>query len=306
MIGFLVYMVVLICAAIGIYFFIKKKGLLSGEFKESTDYASTVQDFLPLEKIEDYFLCMKDKSKVIVLEVDSVSFLLMTEEEQEVVEMMFTNFLHSISYPIKFFIQTRIIDNTKRLQNLRLQNEAVVSKFPNLADHSKMYIEAMSQINYYLGQSKEKKKFIVIPYEFSKTDIELSNEEREEQMEKELFSRAEAIAAGLAPLGLTCTILDKPALVTLIYTCFNREGFSYVDNINESESLSVFTSGKKRSNDLFSDKTDKEIKKDIKSILNIYRMYPEHFSSLTDEEMSVLEKTLVNLGGKELNRDYDF
>lgn len=205
--------------------------------------ANSAQGFLPLADIRDGYMVLKDGSLRRAIECSSINFDLKTEEEQASIEMIFQRFLNSLTFPVSFFLQTRIIDNSKRLRILEEEISSVKRDFPKLEDYADQYLRAMGNINEELQSFTQKKKFIIVPFDDRLEVDSLSSEEKEEYIRKQLDNRCSIVLNGLANLGIRASILSTEDLVDLMYSTTHRDDYSFAENLTENEALSLFVEG---------------------------------------------------------------
>lgn len=245
----------------GVAFYFIKKSTPKGTEEEVNP--KTVQDFLPVEDISDGYIILKNKRLRKVIKCSSTNYDLKTEDEQTSIEMIFQQFINSLSFPITMFIQTRVIDNSKRMKILREDVEKVKRKFPELNDYARKYIDAMSNINEIIGNSLEKNKYIIVPYDDEIKLTTATEEEKVEYMKSELENRCQLIINGLSRLGVRAKTLNDNELIELFYSTFNRDNYSYSDNITKDEALATIVGCNE---DIFS-KAD--LKKNLRASLTV-------------------------------------
>jgi hypothetical protein len=221
----------------GVAFYFIKKSTPKGTEEEVNP--KTVQDFLPVEDISDGYIILKNKRLRKVIKCSSTNYNLKMEDEQTSIEMIFQQFINSLSFPITMFIQTRVIDNSKRMKILRKDVEKAKRKFPELNDYARKYIDAMSNINEIIGNSLEKNKYIIVPYDDEIKLTTATEEEKVEYMKSELENRCQLIINGLSRLGVRAKTLNDNELIELFYSTFNRDNYSYSDNITKDEALAT-------------------------------------------------------------------
>jgi len=250
---------------------------------------NSIQDFLPIENIVDGYVILKDKKLRKVIECSSTNYNLKTEDEQSSIDMIFQRFLNSLSFPISIFLQTRVIDNTKRMRILREDVDKVKRTFPELENYGNKYINAMDMINEAIGNSLEKKKFIIVPYDEEVNMASITKEERDDYIKKEIDNRCIIVLNGLSTLGISASVLKTQDLVELFYSTLNRDDYGYSDNLTKDEALSYIVEGEE---DVFKIADyKKNIRTSLTSALNIYEA---NSSKLSKEDLKN-EETIRNV-----------
>ena len=203
----------------------------------------TTQEFLPFEDIKDGVIILGGHQYRAVIECSSTNYNLKTEREKEVIELSFQRFLNSIKFPICFFIQTRTIDNTKVLEGMEKEHKEVVEKYPQLEEYSKIFYYEMSNLSAKIGNNKQKKKYIIVPFNDAINLASYTEEEKYEYSVKEAHSRANMVIDGLAGVGVKAHVLDTKELAELVFSSYHKDNYGHVENVINGEFLSLITEG---------------------------------------------------------------
>lgn len=194
--------------------------------------AQSTIDILNFKEIKNGVIDMGDYKYRAVLECSSLNYHLKTPAEQQRVHMSFKKFLDSLTFPISINIQTRTMDLTRRLEQTKREIEASKAQFPQLKEYADAYYEEMADLPNTIGNNKEKRKYIVIPYNESGTLKGLTESEKLEDAQRNLDIRVSAVRDGLNAIGIKAKRLDTKGLVELIYNSFNKNG-----NVDIAEAL---------------------------------------------------------------------
>jgi hypothetical protein len=210
------------------------------------DTITTAQEFLPFEDIRDGMIILGGHKYRVVIEATSTNYNLKTDKEKELIEISFQRFLNSLTFPITFYVQTKKIDNSKMLSLLEEEIKSTISQFPELAQYGNIYLMEMMNLEGYIGNNKQKKKYIIVPYEEAINLPNLSDEEKYEYSLKEIYTRASIIVDGLSAVGIKAKILDTKELAELVYSTYHKDSYSQVENITSGEFLSLIVDSKDR------------------------------------------------------------
>lgn len=210
------------------------------------DNAQTVQEFIPVQNIQDSMLDLGGHNYRAIIECSSINYRLRTEKEKEIIEMSFQRFLNSLSFPITMFIQTRTIDNSSMLNYLKDDLEHTVEEFPNLAEYANVFYKEMSGLDTGHENNKQKKKYIIVQYNEASTLEKLSEEEKYEYSLKELAQRCQILIDGLSPVGVNAKILSTGELIELIYSTYNKDNYSDVSEIINGNYMGLMVEGKNK------------------------------------------------------------
>jgi len=201
----------------------------------------TAQDFLPFadDGIKDDMIDLGGYQYRMIVEASSTNYNLKTGKEKDLIEISFQRFLNSLTFPVSFFIQTKIIDNSKMLEELQEEIRETAKNFPKLKQYGDVYLREMAELNDHIGNNKEKRKYIIIPYDDAMSLDGLNDEEKRDYVQKELYNRANMIVDGLSAVGIKSNILNTNELNELIYRTYNRESPSKADGLNDGDFLSL-------------------------------------------------------------------
>ena len=227
---------------VAVFILMKKVDPKNKDVSENPNITSA-QEFLPFEDITNNMIVLGQHRYRAVLVCSSTNYQLKTAGEREQIEMSFQRFLNTITFPITFFMQTKVIDNTKRLMDLQKDAEQTVQEFPNMATYAEQYQRDMANLSQVIGNNQQKKRYIIVTYDDSGALDTLSEEEKVIHAEKELQNRCNGIVSNLQAVGVRARIMSTPELVELIYSCYYRDDYSYAENISTKEPFAMFVSG---------------------------------------------------------------
>lgn len=178
-----------------------------------------------------------------IIEVSSINFALMSDGEQKIVETSYQRFLNSLNFPVEIYIQTREIDTETIMKNLQKNAGEAVKKFPGINDYLNHYINDMAHLTDYTGNSKIKKKYIIVPYDSSElTDMSaLSGEEIREFVLEELDNRCGVVRNGLEGVGLTTKRLNDAEIAECLFAYYHRNLYNVANDFvyNTYDSLVI-------------------------------------------------------------------
>ena len=196
--------------------------------------AQATQDFVPIDKIRDGIITLKNGELRAVLMTSSINLALKSEDEQSAVIMQFQNLLNSIEFPIQIFIQSRRL-NIKPYLNLLTERSTEVKE-----DLLKVQIHEYIQfIDRFTSETNIMTKhfFVVIPYypssmnstsqdvssllSFNTKKIDHTVDGRFEQGRIQLEQRISTVTQGLARFGVRAVKLSTEEVVELFYKLFN-------------------------------------------------------------------------------------
>ena len=217
-----------------------------------SDDITIAQDFLPFDDIKDNVIDLGGHNYRAIIECSSTNYNLKTDKEKDIIEASFQRFLNSLTFPITLFIQTRIMDNTKILNQLEEDIKTVIVQYPNIEEYANNYYQEMSNLQYYMQNNKQKKKYIIVPYNEAINMTNLTDEEKYEYSLGEIRERALIVADGLVSVGVKTNILNTSELIELIYSSYHKDNYSNYENIVSGEQLTLIVTGEKNPEQMMS------------------------------------------------------
>ncbi|MEK7664736.1 MAG: hypothetical protein AAB361_01185 [Patescibacteria group bacterium] len=202
---------------------------------------SATQAFLEIQDIKEGILMLKNNAIRGVLMVSSVNFALKSDEEQTAIIYAFQNFLNSLDFSCQIIVQSRNINITPYLDDLKDLEEKQTNEL--LRAQTSSYREFIK--NMVVGDTVMTKSFFVIvpytlmealgvraatkQYNFLKN---LSGKKQQSQEIKDsdfqrckvqLWQRMEFLAMGLKRCGLEAVPLTTPELIELFWAIHHPE-----------------------------------------------------------------------------------
>lgn len=181
--------------------------------------ARTAQEFLGIEDIRDGIVLLAAERGVkrrdwrLVMEVGAVNFQLLSDKEQNAIEDVFAGFVASLSFPVQFFVQTRLLDMRERVEDLRERAEELDGAMRSYAAGLAAYLEELMARRSIMT----KRTYVVLP----------AQAESFEEASRELLRRAELVASWLKRCGLSCRVLGSLEVADMIYVLMNKERAPY-------------------------------------------------------------------------------
>lgn len=180
-----------------------------------------LQEILEVEDIKEGVVILKDKSLRGILAVSSMNFALKSEEEQTAIIYQFQNFLNSLDFPLQILVQSRRINLTGYIEELKALEEKQPNELLRMqtADYRK-FIESLVQ----KGTIMTKNFYVIVPFYFlaAKTKKKMTSREFEEAKIR-LFERMEYVTSGLKRCGLQCAPLGTQELIDLFWSHYHPE-----------------------------------------------------------------------------------
>ena len=199
----------------------------------------SAQDFLPFVDIGDQMIHMGNNVYHAVVEVSSINYVLRNDREKDIVELSFQGFLNSLAFPITLYISTRAMDYSKLVQSMKDDYERTYNDFPMMREYLQQNLIDMQDLSHSLGETRHKKKYVIVPYDASIL-TELDDEERYEATKEVLFERAQSVQNGLERIsGINTKILDTIEIMDLFIQTYHRDGSQYADSLFQGNLTSI-------------------------------------------------------------------
>lgn len=207
---------------------------------------TSTQNALQIAEIRDGIVIMNDGSFRGVIMAKSINFDLMSQQEQEGVELGYQQFLNSLDFPVQIFIRSKKVDLTPYIEKLdKIRSEHDNMLLAMLMEDYIAYIEGLSQqVNI-----MDKSFYIVVPYFppgnekgtqqkltssksfvtgfaalFNKKEVHVVvNEASLESAKTELRNRIQSVLGGLMQCSVQGLPLDTQELIELYYDTYNPD-----------------------------------------------------------------------------------
>lgn len=197
---------------------------------------STTQEFLDVYDIINDMVLLKDGTSSIILQVGTMNFSLLAEQEQDAVIFTYGSLLNSLNYPIQINIQSQTKDATKYLRLLDDQIEKSTSdrKVVLIKKYRNFVAKLIKERNVL-----EKKFYIVVPASPGEmglitpsrilpgnTTFDISSVEKSILLEKAtniLEPRRDHLIAQFNRLGLYAKQLNTQEIIQNFYINYNPE-----------------------------------------------------------------------------------
>lgn len=207
--------------------------------------AAGTQQFLPFADVREGIVIMKDGSFRAIGMVSAINFALKSEKEQNAIVYQYQNFLNSLSFPIEIVMQSKRLDLTAYLKQLKTFEGKEVNELlrMQIADYH-AFIEKLITV----ANIMDKRFYVVIPYlsagfkpsagsitAASKGPIKIT-ETQFRVAQQELNQRLGTVTSGLNGIGLQVVSLNTQPLVELLYGTFNPDE-AETQKLDEVENL---------------------------------------------------------------------
>ena len=206
--------------------------------------ADNAKDFILVDDFGDYYLDLGGYQYRAVIECGSINYDLMTDVEQEIVDLAYHRFLNSLTFPVSISVLTRKIDNTKMVKRLKKNAQSVVNEFQVIGKYADNYVNRMTTLSEDIQHTLQKKKYVIIPYGEAVNMNELNEEEKKEFAFSELMNRVETVIGNLTAVGISAKLLDKQRIFEVLYATYHRNNYLLAREIINENMTDLFVVGK--------------------------------------------------------------
>lgn len=188
---------------------------------------STTQNFTEVEDVTNNLVFFKGGYIASILEVSSVNFYLLSQEEQDARIYGFMSLLNSLSFAIQILIVSKNVDVSSYL-NL-VDQKINAEKRPKILEYLKHYrafVESLIKSKSLL----DKKFYIVIPFSTLELGATISmksmlqkGSENLKKAENALATKRANVMTQLSRIGLGAHELKTEEIAKLLFEMFNQE-----------------------------------------------------------------------------------
>lgn len=231
----IIFMVASIALIIFVPIYVKKKNKLYSlrpqEQLSPRKQKKTIKTIWGIEQVKDSILTVNDKHSIII-ELGSIEYRLLNEEEQNNVDNTLINLSKTFYYQTQFFSTIEKIDTTNKIENIRFNlDKQKNDKIKKYGEEIIQYLEnIMQEENLYV-----RKNYLIVTsndiYEKAKADL------------KEFYY---GLKYSLSHIKVTSKILSDEEIIELIYRELNKNCDDKVSKIVQKGGLDFYVQGKKR------------------------------------------------------------
>lgn len=237
----IVLSVVFVAILIGVCLMIKKKSTI--EVEEEVAVAESTSEFMPFDDIENSMIVSAGHSYKAIIECSSINLGLCSDAEVQRIQDSYYKLMDSINFPFSIYIITKEIDNEKMIKRFEELSEDPLMRYPSLTEYHEAYLESLKELPRICGNSKQKKKYIVITYDEANSMDKLTDDEKFQHSAKELANRCNVFIDGLARVGISAEILDSDGIADLLYSVYHKESLASISNILDGDYSNLVVEG---------------------------------------------------------------
>jgi hypothetical protein len=199
---------------------------------------STTQSFTEVEDITDGVLYMKGGNACTIVEVSSVNFFLLSQDEQNARVYGFMSFLNSLSFSIQIYIVSKKIDMTQYLAML----DTKISNTQNsrIVEHLTLYRQFIQEL--IKGENLlDKKIYIIVPISTLElgplSSVNGKKQTIKERLRDSLASKQNSVISQVQRMGLAARPLESSEIAKVLYELYNQDTVSLDFNSNDVKNI---------------------------------------------------------------------
>lgn len=177
--------------------------------KSSTKQSSRQQ--IKLKGVKNGILQLPGDEHRLILQISSINFELMSEDEQDAIIETYQTFLNSLSTPFQILVRVRELDMDKYLEDFKAKVTDEKNKtYKDQANNYISFVRSLITTNKILSRHF----YVVLPYSAAKdTDFSV--------IQERLKTSASIVAKGLGKLGMQTTKLSSLEALDLFYSFYS-------------------------------------------------------------------------------------
>jgi hypothetical protein len=182
--------------------------------------------FHDVEEMADNMLVMKDHRFVMFAEVEPVNYFLLSEDEQDAIDVIFERWLAQINYPVQIYLQNRLTDLSEAIEQMEKNMMTSSDLTSNAMEYGRAFLEHLQRWQTYTPRY-ETKRFLIFyhhvpPSSVQATDAEELKERMYEKAFAELYRRFNTAKSQLRKANMDVHLLSNAGITEVLYHALNR------------------------------------------------------------------------------------
>lgn len=195
---------------------------------------SSTQDFTDITDIVEDVIMLKNGNACSVLEVSSVNFFLLSQDEQNARIYGYMSLLNSLSFAIQIVIVSKKIDLTAYIASL--DHKISTSSNPKIAEHLSLYKDFIQELIKGEGLL-DKKTYVVIPFSSLELGPTAGKKDHGTRMQEAIATKRSSIMTQIERMGLSSRVLKAEELARVFFELFNQQAISVDFSSNDVKNI---------------------------------------------------------------------
>lgn len=204
----------------------KKKQKKKKAEDEEEEPAPFQELFPDIKEIANHMIRFHDNRFVMMCEIEPCNYFLLSQDEQEQIDVSFETWLAQINYPVQCYLQNRYIDLSEPIESMHhyMENEDGLNE--HALEYGRGLLDDLTKWQFSTPRY-ETKRFLIFSYHLNVKDIKADDsEEFEEKIINkafaELFRRYNSAKNALRKANMEVQFLTTERLIETLYYSFNR------------------------------------------------------------------------------------
>lgn len=180
---------------------------------------SSTQSFIEIEDIKDDVVYLKSRNACSILEVSSVNFFLLSQDEQNARIYGYMSLLNSLSFAIQIVIVSKKIDLSSYLSSL--DHKIATTQNQRIAEHLRLYRDFIQDLIKGEGLL-DKKTYVVIPFSSLELPPIGAKKEYNVRVSEAIETKRTNVMTQIERIGLSSRVLKAEELGRVFFELFNQ------------------------------------------------------------------------------------
>lgn len=195
---------------------------------------SSTQDFTEITNIVEDVIMLKNGNACSVLEVSSVNFFLLSQDEQNARIYGYMSLLNSLSFAIQIVVVSKKIDLTAYIASLDHKISTTVNT--KIAEHLSLYKDFIQELIKGEGLL-DKKTYVVIPFSSLELGPTSGKKDHDARVSDAIATKRTNVMTQIERIGLSSRILKAEELARVFFELFNQQTISVDFSSNDVKNI---------------------------------------------------------------------
>lgn len=195
---------------------------------------SSTQAFIEIEDIKDDVVMLKGRGACSILEVSSVNFFLLSQDEQNARIYGYMSLLNSLTTSIQIVIVSKKIDLTTYLSSL--DHKISITQNSRVAEHLRLYRDFIQELIKDEGLL-DKKTYVVIPFTTLELGPMAGKKGYAERVQDALTTKRTNVMTQIERIGLSSRALKAEELSRVFFELFNQQNITVDFSSNDIKNI---------------------------------------------------------------------
>ncbi|WP_246277413.1 hypothetical protein [Neobacillus endophyticus] len=182
--------------------------------------------FKDIKEINSHMVRFNNNKFVMIAEVEPVNYFLLSQDEQEGIDITFETWLAQINYPVQFYLQNRYIDLSEPIEMMRDTMKSQEDLNLNALEYGQTLIEDLTKWQA-VTPRYETRRYLVFYTTINPSEIKADDQEELEEkvLDKafqELYRRLNTAKNALRKADIDVQMLTNEGIGEVLYYAFNR------------------------------------------------------------------------------------